>query len=100
MRGIPYGRHDTAGVAFGCPRLVASASAFRRASTAFWYSGFRVIGVGPGGAIFGSTPRPPPFGTEAPLLLRAAFDSACVSTLSVISSPRAITALALIANGP
>ena len=40
----------------------------------FAYSGFNTIGVAGGGASLGSAPRPPPIGTQAPLMLRAALD--------------------------
>src|SRR5688572_11755871 len=87
---MPYGRQSTAGVAGGCPFFVASASAARRASTVFWKSGFITMGVAGGGAIFGSAPRPPPIGTQAPLMFRPAVDCARVTGVSA-AAPNSVT---------
>src|SRR5687768_16017150 len=73
---MPYGLQSTAALAGGAPRLVASASATRRASYAFAYSALRTIGPAGGGANFGSTPRPAPIGTHAPIRLGVLVDCA------------------------
>src|SRR6188768_3704371 len=66
IRGIPYGVQTTAALGGGSPRFVASASAARCASYLALNSGLSSNGVAGGGAIFGSTPRPPVSGAHAP----------------------------------
>src|SRR5688572_21275038 len=67
MRGMPYGAQPTAALGSGSPRFVASASATRRASYAFAYSGFKTSGVAGGGAPTAfAAPRPAPNGTHTP----------------------------------
>src|SRR5215831_4731309 len=72
IRGMPYGVQMTAALGGGSSRFVASASAARWASYLALYSPLRSSGVAAGGRIFGSTPRPPCSGAQAPIRLGAA----------------------------
>src|SRR5688572_15843658 len=90
---MPYGLQSTAALAGGSPRRVASASAARRASYAFAYSGLRTIGPAGGGASFGSTPRPAPIGAQAPLRFGGLVDCARTVRPAPCDATRAAAAI-------
>src|SRR5262245_26182258 len=85
--GTPYGTQLELGFASGSPRLFAAASAARRASYAFAYSGLSATGVAGGGASFGSAPRPALYGPHAPLKSGAGFVCARARPAKDTTSP-------------
>src|SRR5215831_14715152 len=77
----------------GSPRLFAAASAARRASYCFAYSGFSAGAPAGGGANFGSAPRAPRYGPQAPVKSGLFVDCAPSGSgvMKAADSPTAIT---------